>query len=85
MWAEIERLLGEPVSRNSVKSYHRRGPYELRIFERGKRDAIGVRQRHRLLRQIWLHRPSRFSYLSPTPQWDRLVRYRPNENSLKLS
>jgi hypothetical protein len=34
IWAEVERLLGEPVSRHSVKSYLHRGTHELKIFER---------------------------------------------------
>jgi hypothetical protein len=34
IWREVERLLGEPVSRHSVKSYLHRGRYELKIFER---------------------------------------------------
>ena len=34
VWAAVEQLLGEPVSRHSVKSYLHRGTYDLKIFER---------------------------------------------------
>jgi hypothetical protein len=34
IWQDVERLLGEPVSRHSVKSYLHRGTYDLKIFER---------------------------------------------------
>ena len=34
IWDEVEQLLGEPVSRHSVKSYLHRGTYDLKIFKR---------------------------------------------------
>jgi hypothetical protein len=35
IWAEVERLLGEPISRHSIKSYLHRGTYASKpIFER---------------------------------------------------
>ena len=34
IWIGVQQLLGEPVSRHSVKSYLHRGTYELKIFER---------------------------------------------------
>ena len=34
IWARVGELVGEPVSRNSVKSYLNRGTYELKISER---------------------------------------------------
>jgi hypothetical protein len=45
IWAEVERLLGEPVSRHSVKSYlHRRTYSSKPIFERVSHGRYRLRQ-----------------------------------------
>jgi hypothetical protein len=43
IWREVERLLGEPVSRHSVKSYLHRGTYDLKIFERVRHGRYRLR------------------------------------------
>jgi hypothetical protein len=43
IWHQVEHLLGEPVSRRSVKSYLHRGTYELKIFERVRHGGYRLR------------------------------------------
>jgi hypothetical protein len=43
IWREVERLLEEPVSRHSVKSYLHRGTYDLKIFERVRHGRYRMR------------------------------------------
>jgi len=45
IWAEVERLLGESVSRGSVKSYLHRGTYGSKpIFERVRHGRYRLRE-----------------------------------------
>jgi hypothetical protein len=43
IWHEVERLVGEPVSRHSVKSYLHRGTHELNIFARVSQGRYRLR------------------------------------------
>jgi hypothetical protein len=46
IWAAVEQLLGESVSRHSVKSYLHRGTYDLMIFARVSHGRYRLRRDH---------------------------------------